>query len=441
MQISAEPRAADDTRGRRRVSGPGDGPVALRRFPYPYRAALAICSDIDDTRSTGDLVELHRFLNTRGSTGMGEGLGLEIGNSVYFYDDDAHLSYFTGDDRARGTIEELIRAGYIDCLHSYGDANSSRDEIVRALDALGRAGCRLEVWVNHNGGMSNLSQKFGYMFGRAPCLGAVPGSPVYHADLTIAHGVRFAWVGAFTRVVGQSAERPPALAGLIDRRAPLHSAASLLKETRKQLLGGRGDERFVLHRENRLTRPLALEDGRRVHEFIRYCDHPRGVPYGGTAHGLARQIGPAALGRLKDAGGFMIVYTHLGQCRDPRHLLPPETQAALRGLADEHRGGAIDVMTTARLLNYHLAYTSLRWSYGQEGRRMLIDIERIDDPIFGAQPATPQRLQGLTFHVPDSRRAHVRVGGAEVPGIVRNPPDERGRPSVSLPRVPLSFPL
>jgi hypothetical protein len=26
-----------------------DGDVKLRRFPYPYRAMLAICSDLDET--------------------------------------------------------------------------------------------------------------------------------------------------------------------------------------------------------------------------------------------------------------------------------------------------------------------------------------------------------------------------------------------------------
>lgn len=39
-----------------------DHPVTLRKFPYPYRAALAICSDIDGCTSKVFL-EVHRYLN------------------------------------------------------------------------------------------------------------------------------------------------------------------------------------------------------------------------------------------------------------------------------------------------------------------------------------------------------------------------------------------
>ena len=37
--------------------------VRLRRFPWPYRAMLAICSDIDHTR-IDTFRSTHRFLNT-----------------------------------------------------------------------------------------------------------------------------------------------------------------------------------------------------------------------------------------------------------------------------------------------------------------------------------------------------------------------------------------
>ena len=66
---------------------------AVRHLPYPYRAALTICSDIDDTQNTADFLEIQRFLNTKQQTSMGEGLGLEIGNSFYFYDDDGYFSF------------------------------------------------------------------------------------------------------------------------------------------------------------------------------------------------------------------------------------------------------------------------------------------------------------------------------------------------------------
>ncbi|NLX13830.1 MAG: hypothetical protein GXY44_09295 [Phycisphaerales bacterium] len=57
--------------------------VQLRRFPYPYQAMLAICSDLDETPDRQTYWEIMRFLNTTETTSMGPGVGLEVGNSIY----------------------------------------------------------------------------------------------------------------------------------------------------------------------------------------------------------------------------------------------------------------------------------------------------------------------------------------------------------------------
>jgi len=49
-------------------------------------------------------------------------------------------------------------------------------------------------------------------------------------------------------------------------------------------------------------------------------------------------------------------------------------------------------------------------------------------------------LAGLTVYVPDSSRARLFVNDREAPGIVRNPPDETGMCSISLPWAHLEFP-
>ena len=58
-----------------------DGSISamLRKHPYPYRAMLAICSDLDETADHRLYSETVRFLNTRDSTAMGTGVGLEVG--------------------------------------------------------------------------------------------------------------------------------------------------------------------------------------------------------------------------------------------------------------------------------------------------------------------------------------------------------------------------
>src|SRR5262245_43007780 len=69
-----------------KTSNETERPVAVEvaRYPYPYRAMIAICSDLDETPNWTVYREIMRFLNTTESTSMGRGVGLEVGNSIYF---------------------------------------------------------------------------------------------------------------------------------------------------------------------------------------------------------------------------------------------------------------------------------------------------------------------------------------------------------------------
>ena len=420
-------------------SASDEASVSLRRWPYPYRAGLAICSDIDATQTTDEFLEIQRFLNTTAMTSMGEGLGLEIGNSFYFYDNKGEWAYFTHDEYAKRVTINLIRTGYIDCLHSYGDGATSRDEILRALDVLHRADCHLDVWINHFGAQSNMSRKFEYMFGE--CRGDDARSPVYHADVTLDYGIRFAWVGATTRVVGQApSPESSSWSTVFDPRYPLRSSLSVCKEIRKHVLGKWGDKRYIMQWRNQLMRPLQLEDGQNIHEFRRHCNHPVNIDQGATSRGLSYVISGRALEHLKATQGYMIVYTHLGKNSDCEQVIAPETQAALRHLAQAYRDGQIYVTTTSKLLHYYLVHQYLVWSHQQSEGWVRIHIDYLDDPVFGKITPTLAQLQGLTFYVPDRERVAVYVGGVEAKGMQRNLADDSGRESVTLPFTALSFP-
>ena len=101
--------------------------IRLRKHPYPFVGSLAICSDLDRC-SFPDFVTLHRFLNTREETPLGQGLGLEVGDSFWMFSagsrTDDSFSYFEGLTSAPSRHAEFIRngieAGYLDCLHTYG---------------------------------------------------------------------------------------------------------------------------------------------------------------------------------------------------------------------------------------------------------------------------------------------------------------------------------
>jgi hypothetical protein len=68
----------------------------VRRWPYPFRAAISISNDIDFCEF--DFFEtLMRYLNTRRASPFGIGLGLEVTSSFFFYSPRGRqFSYYDG---------------------------------------------------------------------------------------------------------------------------------------------------------------------------------------------------------------------------------------------------------------------------------------------------------------------------------------------------------
>ena len=173
-----------------------------------------------------------RFLNTTASTGCGAGVGIEVGNTIYFDMPSDQFSYWNTDDAGRARVRALIQSGHVDCLHSFGDLASTRAHAARALDDLERHGCRLRVWIDHAVAPSN--------FGEDVMRGAgdVEGSSAYHADLTSAFGIEYVWRGRVTSVIGQNRSRR--LSGIASPRHPLSSGVTILKESAKGRLRASG---------------------------------------------------------------------------------------------------------------------------------------------------------------------------------------------------------
>ena len=420
----------------RTVAG-GAETVSLRRFPYPFRAALAICSDIDGTRTRERLLAIQEFLNTSRDTSMGPGLGLEIGNSFFPYTPDDSLAYFSSRPADRDTLETLIAAGYVDCIHSFGDGVNTRARALEALETFTRRGLRLSVWVDHARAPSNFGKD------TSPGAGDVPGSPIYHADATLAYGVRFVWKGRGSSLAGR--ELPysvRALTRLFDPRHPVHTVVGMAREAAKIGLARAGSRRFAIHRHNRLIDLARLQDGQAVYEFIRTNSYWRGLSHGHDNVGLAYVLRRKALSDMVAGGGYTILYTHLGAGPAGPPALPPQTQAALRGVAEVVQAGLLYVTTTARLLAYCLNHRYLRWSQDADAEgRVRITVHGVDDPLSGLHLPTAEDLQGITFYVPDRHRARLFLGERELTVVERHPADDTGRESVSIPRTFLTYPL
>jgi hypothetical protein len=418
---------AADVKASRQV----DSQVQLRPIPHPYQAMLAICSDLDETPDRRVYWEIMRFLNTTGDTAMGPGVGLEVGNTIYFDMPPDQFAYWNADDAGREMIRTLIKSGHIDCLHSYGDLATTRDHAAKALDDLDRHDCRLEVWIDHGTAATNLDPDI--MQGH----GDEAGHPAYHADLTTDYGVQYVWRGRVTSVIGQDVR--PRLCGIFNGTHPIASGRTLLKEAAKSRLARAGNAKYAMHGPNETLRRTTLRDGRGVYEFMRCNPHWGGVSSCDQGRHIGKVLTREMLDRLAERGGTCVLYTHLGKIDDPRIPFDAQAVAAFRRLAEEFHAGRILVTTTRRLLGYRRALCEIEYSCrcGEDGLK--IDVRSRMGEVSGHR-LSPADLASLTFYVPDSQSVRVEIDGAQVPNLRRNPPDHTGRPSVSVPWPQLDLP-
>jgi len=392
---------------------------------------LAICSDLDETPDRQVYERIARFLNTTDATSMGDGVGLEVGNTLYFDMPDDQFAYWNTDDAGREMVRALIRSGHIDCLHSYGDLAATRQHAGRALDELARHDCRLEVWIDHGTAATNFDPDI--MRGH----GDEIGHAAYHADLTTDYGVMYVWRGRVTSVVAQDV--PAQLNGILNLEHPVGSGRTWMKELAKRQLARLGNAKYAMHGPNETIRTVVLRDGNPVHEFIRCNPHWRGVSSCEEGRAVGEVLTDEMLGRLVDRGGTCILYTHLGKIDDPRVPFNPKAVAAFRRLAEAFHGGRVLVSTTRRLLGYRRAVRQISWVCTEDTDRIHISVDTRPDGSSSAILRASD-LAGLTFYVSDPSITCVAVDGREITVLERNDPDHMGRASVSLPWPRLEFP-
>jgi len=395
----------------------------MRPIPYPYRAMLAICSDLDETADRQVYWEIMRFLNTTETTTMGLGVGLEVGNSVYFDMPPDQFAYWNTDDAGRRMVRMLIRSGHIDCLHSYGDLATSRKHVERALGELARHHGKLEVWVDHGTAATNFGADI--MQGH----GDVPGHEAYHADLTIGYGIEYVWRGRVTSVLGQDVA--PSLRGILRWGHPVASGRTLLTEAAKRALAACGNAKYAMHGPNETIRSTVLRDGSPVYEFMRCNPHWGGVSSCDQGRRIGDVLTDEMLDRLTARGGTCILYTHLGKIDNRSIPFNEKAVAGFRRLAEAFRDGRILVTTTRRLLGYRRAVREVTVTNRWNGGSLCIDLNTRggEDPVSELSAAD---LSGLTFYVPEPRATRMTINGQEVTDLKRNAPDHTGRPSISL---------
>jgi len=386
--------------------------VTLRKFPYPYDAMLAIASDADGMTSR-KFELIHRFLNTREHTALGLGLGLDIGDSFFFYIGTDRpgicdiggtpwrdqMSYFyhvsTSEWHDAAAIIAFAHAGWIDSLHGLGDF-SMQDEkttsyrrplAVVAVKEIRENGLPSAVWINH-GNRSNV-ENFGNP--ESPYQkGDVKGAPYRVTDLLAPLGIRFVWT----------------------RRAAAFGLPSMIY-------------------------PAVLRDGRKVWGFYRYTDDgytPDGhLRWNWNPRQLSEQLSAAHLEQLRMAHQYAIIAQHLGG--DAGRLpIYGENVTALIRLMREYRHGRILVARTSRLLQYNEAEQYLQYRVSHKTGRTQIDITGVADPVLGYRRPSLNEVRGITFYTANPGGTDLYLDGRVVapPFIQRNPPDSTGWSSVGI---------
>jgi len=428
----------------------GANSVSLRKFPYPYEAGLAICSDIDGT-SYDNFISIHRFLNTSQQTEMGTGLSLPIGDSFWMYDKpqiaNSAFSYFKD---LQGTLSEhasvmrdFIRAGILDVMHSYGNFAAvhefTRPLALQALEELDKHDLKVAVWTNH-GGIESVHNIGANSFG----LGDLPDSHFYHTDLLLRYGIRFYWDSEYSLMtnIGQDCATDFSDAYW---NSPFYQT---WKSRTRSLLKGVLDQadhltyptlkRHIIHwegfdvRQNHLLMPEKLRDGNDIHKFKRV-----GLGRFDWSDDLPRLLNKNVVARLLQRNGYMILYVHLGDRRikDGNLPLSDATISAFKNLARWYHDGKIWIATTAQLLKYNLFMKEITWNVEETADVVSINLQKI-----AGRDYTVEDFDGLTFYIPEGKRIELIYQQQPVKFSL-NPADATAQKSITIPIRNIEWPL
>lgn len=404
--------------------------VSLRKFPYPYVAGVALTGEIGRAETPEEFLEIARFLNSEGETSMGPGLGLEVGAGFRLHAAaDAPGLVLIEDTTLEPTdaariVEDFIRAGLIDRVHVDARTDASeRDREARrtAVAYLRERG--LEVAVLDDESVRRGGGRFG---ATSHALAGRPEAGGYARELLRSCGVRFVDTREFVHTIGQGA-----MCSLIDR------FEQLFDSLRYGLTAGDWRARSIF--SNRLIEPCVAEEGAGLYSFKTFSGAWGPVGRRATPD-LAQQLAEPVLFELEAKGGTMIVDTCLADDDRWPHAVAPATAEALERLAQRHRDGRLYVATTERLLTHNLVHRYLDWTVERDTVSVDIRIRGVNGGAGDYWIPTLDELQGLTFYTPAPGSTRVYVGAHEIEGLVRNPADDTGRTSVTIPRTHLRIP-
>jgi len=377
--------------------------IEKRVLPYPYKGAMTISNDAE-FMSFEFFETFYSFLNSNKKTIFGDGLGLQVTSSLFFYSNKPYnLSYFNGievNSPKNGYAQRLceyLKAGWIDTNHAYGDFDGiggfQRAHAIRVLEEMNEKQIQILCFTNHGDtfNIQNIGTDASYHQGDRP------DSRAYHADLLHQLGTRYIWTDS--------------------------------------AIFARKSKRFL--RISHLTiKPVIvkrrLQDGQEFLVFNRFRSTGANAP---NLSSLGYQIEQVNLEELYRKRGIIVLYQHLGVLGRNSGKCIPATIEAVRSrpevflapwyrLAREVHEGRLWLPALHVLLRYceMLLFTGL---VRREDNAIEVVIERVI-------PDPEEYFQGLTFYIDTRDSVSLIYCGRQIP-IVYNGPDETGRYSVTVP--------
>lgn len=366
--------------------------IKLRKFPYPYKAMFSIASDIDYT-TLYEFCEIHKFLNTFEETKMGRGLGLDIADSFWMFKSSQinmenyidynkiktaseEMSWFVGDNHEtkeyflKEEIKKFISVGWIDSLHSYGDFTNKnsgittfkREHSIAAINELKKENIKIKIWIDH--GSATNTQNFGNSTKYKYQWGDQKNENSYHTDITIPYGIEFIW-------------NPD-----VDNELGYESAIS----------------------------PRVLADGQKVWQFKRYTVKQNEWIW--HTDKLGNELSEKNLKHIEALGLYSIYAQHLGMNYEGKYS--DSTIKGLRRLKEKYDNGIILVARLSRLLEYNRTNEYIKYNVIEEEGLQYLNIEYVDDPIFGKFIPTLEQCRGITFYSNNPQNIKVYINNIEI---------------------------
>jgi len=144
------------------------------------------------------------------------------------------------------------------------------------------------------------------------------------------------------------------------------------------------------------------------------------------------QLTDEALENLYNQEGTAILYIHW--VNDAKQVFTAKGLEGLNQLRLFYEAGRIWVAPTGDLLHFQFFRTFLEHIIGRDKGKVIIEIERVNDPVGEPFIPTLKDLRGISFEFKTNRPVEVRLAGKPLSGSVYEVLEENGE------RVIVRFP-